>query len=227
MRNACKQVFARHPLASFDEWRDVVLLLFRSATRREQRYAAIELAGAARYREFRGLRALPIFEEMIVTGAWWDLVDGIATHLLGGLMRRNPKRMKPIMLRWARGKDMWKRRSAILCQIGAKEQTDLEHLYACIQPSLGSEQFFLRKAIGWALRQYAWTDPDAVVAYVRAHEHELSPLSRREALKNVTRPRRRGARTSTEGEVTFKPARARSTPRARDAASRVRTPRSR
>ena len=89
------------------------------------------------------------------------------------------------MLAWAGDGDMWKRRSAILCQLGAKAETDLALLEAAIAPSLGSKEFFLRKAIGWALRQYARTDPAWVAAYVAAHDAELSPLSKREALKHI------------------------------------------
>ena len=81
---------------------------------------------------------------------------------------------------------MWKRRTSIICQLGFKRDTDLDLLYACIRPSLGSKEFFLRKAIGWALRQYAWTDPSEIQRYVREHEDRLSLLSRREALKNVS-----------------------------------------
>ena len=80
---------------------------------------------------------------------------------------------------------MWKRRTSILCQLGFKERTDLKLLYDCIEPNLDDREFFIRKAIGWALRQYAWTNPKEVQRYVRAHEDRLSGLSRREALKNV------------------------------------------
>ena len=93
--------------------------------------------------------------------------------------------MKRVMLAWSTDDDMWKRRSAILCQIKAKDRTDLDLLYACIEPSLGSKEFFLRKAIGWALRQYAWTDPEEVRRYVARNKERLSGLSRREALKNI------------------------------------------
>jgi 3-methyladenine DNA glycosylase AlkD len=99
--------------------------------------------------------------------------------------------MRSAMLAWARGDDLWKRRSAILCQLGFKGETDLGLLYACIEPSLGSKEFFLRKAIGWALRQHAWTDPAEVARWVAANEERLSPLSRREALKNAGRERGR------------------------------------
>jgi 3-methyladenine DNA glycosylase AlkD len=93
--------------------------------------------------------------------------------------------MKPALLRWSRDENLWKRRTAILSQLTFKMGTDLRFLYACIEPSLGSKEFFLRKAIGWALRQYAWTDPDEVLRYVDRNRDRLSGLSRREALKNV------------------------------------------
>jgi len=95
--------------------------------------------------------------------------------------------MKKKMRTWSKSKDMWKRRSAIICQLTFKEDTDLGLLYDCIRPSLDSKEFFLQKAIGWALRQYAWTSPKEVIRYVRAYEDELSNLSKREALKNVTK----------------------------------------
>jgi 3-methyladenine DNA glycosylase AlkD len=200
MRAACKQVFARHPLPSFVAWRDAVLGLFRGATHREQRYAALALAGARAYRGHRTLAALPIFEEIIETGAWWDLVDDVAAHRIGELLRAHPVQMKRTLLRWARGKDMWKARSAIISQLGFKQDTDLAFLYACIEPSLDSREFFLRKAIGWALRQYAWTDPDEVVRYVRERGDRLSGLSRREALKNV-KPHRTARAAAERGRA--------------------------
>jgi 3-methyladenine DNA glycosylase AlkD len=116
------------------------------------------------------------------------------------VLRNHPQPMKRTLLRWVRGKDMWKARSAILSQISFKADTDLPFLYACIEPSLASDEFFLRKAIGWALRQYAWTDAAVVMRYVRANADRLSGLSRREALKNVgvrasaTRAPARGAK---------------------------------
>jgi 3-methyladenine DNA glycosylase AlkD len=189
LRRACKEVFERHPFESFGAWRDAVLALYRGAKHREERYAAIELTGLKRYARHQTLKALPLYEELIVTGAWWDLVDGLASHRLGALLRRYPDPMRKRMLRWSRDKDIWKRRSAIICQLGFKQDTDLDLLYACIEPSLDSKEFFLRKAIGWALRQYAWTDPDEVVRYVNAQEDRLSGLSKREALKNVEKGR--------------------------------------
>jgi 3-methyladenine DNA glycosylase AlkD len=88
------------------------------------------------------------------------------------------------MRAWARSGDLWKRRSAILCQLGFKRATDLDLLYECIERAMDEREFFLRKAIGWALRQYAKTDAKEVRRYVRENEKRLSPLSVREALKN-------------------------------------------
>ena len=126
-----------------------------------------------------------MFEEMIVSGAWWDFVDAIATHQLGDVLQADQSRTSALMRRWSRDGDMWKRRAAILCQIRFKRDTDLKLLYDCIEPNLGDTQFFIRKAIGWALRQYAWTDPREVKRYVKANKAQLSNLSVREALKNV------------------------------------------
>ena len=89
------------------------------------------------------------------------------------------------MRRWSADPDMWKRRVSIICQLRFKKDTDLDLLYANIEPNLGDKEFFIRKAIGWALRQYAWTDPEEVTRYVRSRESRLSGLSKREALKNI------------------------------------------
>lgn len=183
LKSLCKRLFAEHRFSTEADWRESCLELWRDARFREERYAAIELTGYRLYSGWQTMRTLPMYEEMIVTGAWWDYVDAIASHRLGTLLRRYPARMRPKMLQWSRSRDLWKRRSAILCQLHFKQETNLPFLYACIEPSVGSREFFLQKAIGWALRQYAWTDPAEVRRYCATHE--LSKLSRREALKNI------------------------------------------
>jgi 3-methyladenine DNA glycosylase AlkD len=185
LRRVARAVFSAHKIESYPEWRDAVLELWRGARYREERYIAIELAGYPAYRRFRTLDALPMYEEMITSGAWWDYVDSIASHRLGELLRLYPAKMRGVLRKWAKSDDMWKRRSAILAQLGFKADTDLALLYDCIRPSIREKEFFLRKAIGWALRQFAKTDAKEVRRYVAEHEAHLSPLSRREALKNV------------------------------------------
>jgi 3-methyladenine DNA glycosylase AlkD len=185
LRALCKQVFADLAWTDSAAWQAEVLGIWRGARFREERYCAIELTGVRAARDFQTIAALPMYEEMIVTGAWWDYVDAIAGNRLSLILKADAARMKPAMLGWARGEDIWKRRSAILCQLNAKANTDRHFLMACIAPSLGSKEFFLRKGIGWALRQFARTDPDWVRSYVADHEAVLSPLSKREALKHL------------------------------------------
>jgi len=177
-----KRLFEDYPFGSEAEWQSACLILWREARYREERYSAIALTGHRLYLPWQTLAALPMYEEMIVTGAWWDYVDDIATHRLGALLKTYPAKMGKRMLQWSRSRDLWKRRSAIISQLHFKRQTDLGLLYACIEPALDSQEFFLQKAIGWALRQYAWTDPAEILRYCATHS--LKPLSRREALKN-------------------------------------------
>jgi 3-methyladenine DNA glycosylase AlkD len=185
LRQVCKVTFADARFDSASQWQAQVLELWRSARFREERYAALNLAGDRRARPFQSPSAMTMYEELIVTGAWWDYVDDVASHRVGPILRDYPAAMRSKMLSWSKSKDLWKRRTAIICQLGFKSETDLELLYACIEPSLESREFFLQKAIGWALRQYAWTDAMEIRKYVRRNRSRLSALSYREALKNI------------------------------------------
>jgi 3-methyladenine DNA glycosylase AlkD len=185
LRQVCKAAFGGLTWPDRAAWQADVLAIWRGAAFREERYAAIELTGVRAARAFQRIDALPMYEEMIVAGAWWDYVDAIVTQRFWPILKADHEAMKRTMLVWSTDTDMWKQRSAILCQIKAKKETDLPFLYACIEPSLDSKEFFLRKAIGWALRQYAWTDPEEVQHYVAANASRLSGLSRREALRNT------------------------------------------
>jgi len=191
-RAALKAIFAGLDWPDSAAWQGDVLALWRGAAFREERYAALELTAVKAACRFQHIDVLPMYEEMVVTGAWWDYVDEIAGHRLWTLLQNDRAAMEATMRAWSTDGDMWKRRSSILCQLPAKSETDLDLLYACIEPSIGSSEFFLRKAIGWALRQYAWTNPDEVARYVAANDSRLSGLTRREALKN--NGKRRGER---------------------------------
>lgn len=188
-RKLCAAAFAAHPQPSFTAWRDTALRLWREARYREERYAAVQLTGLRAYSVYQTLDAVPMYEEMIVSGAWWDFVDEIAIHRIGPMLRSGGTTgatIRRLMLTWSRDPDPWKRRTAIICQVGAKNGTDLGLLYTCVEANAGDSGFFVRKGIGWALRAYAWVDPREVERYVTAHRDVLSPLSRREALKNIT-----------------------------------------
>jgi len=185
LRQVCKATFADVRFETASQWRAQVLDLWRDARFREERHAALYLAGDKRGKPFQTLSAMKMYDELIVTGAWWDYVDEIASHRIGPILKDFPAPMRRKMLSWSKSNNLWKRRSAIICQLGFKAETDLELLYACIEPSLGSGEFFLQKAIGWALRQYAWIDGDEIKKYVRLNRTRLKALSCREALKNL------------------------------------------
>ena len=183
LRAMTRMLFATSPM-SCREWHETILQLWRGARHREERYVAQILLEMKPIRDCLTPRDMPWLEEMVVTGAWWDLVDELAT-IIGDVLRRYPKQMRPLMRTWSTDTNLWKRRVSIICQLRFKRDTDLELLYANIEPSLADRDFFVRKAIGWALRQYAWTDPQEVARYVRENESRLSGLSKREALKNI------------------------------------------
>src|SRR5262245_38670231 len=116
-------------LDGFDAWRSFVLELWRGAEHREERYVALDVLALPRYRAFRTMDALPIYEELIVTGAWWDLVDPVATHRLAELFPD----IVPVLRAWSVGEDMWLRRSAIIAQVGRKADTDFALLAELIE----------------------------------------------------------------------------------------------
>jgi len=164
-----------------DELRDAALELWRTAGFREERYAAQALMAL---RPLRGrLDMLDVHEEMVRTGAWWDHVDEVA-HRLADLLDTHPAELAVELRVWADDEDFWIRRVAIIAQLQRKDATDRALLADAIEPNIADPEFFIRKAIGWALRDFARTDPEWVRAFVDAHP-ALSSLSRREALKHL------------------------------------------
>ena len=165
-----------------DLLREAALELWRHAAYREERYAAQALMAL---KPLRGrLDLLEVHEEMIRTGAWWDHVDEVA-HRLADLLDVHPAELSVELRVWADDEDLWIRRAAIIAQLGRRDRVDRALLTDAIEANIADPEFFLRKAIGWALRDCARTDPDWVRAFVDAHPG-LSPLSRREALKHLT-----------------------------------------
>lgn len=150
---------------------------------REEKYLAIALARSVP--AFVRTEALPLFEELLRSGAWWDFVDEIAQHLVGFALAAEPERVYPILDAWIQHPDMWLRRTALLAQNRLGAQTDEDRLFRYVLTCAHEEEFFIRKGIGWALREYAYVQPRRVEAFVRTHQQLLSGLSRREALKNI------------------------------------------
>ena len=153
--------------------------LWDGAGYREERYAAQALLALRGVDGDRGI--LPTIEHMVRTGRWWDFTDELA-HRFPPLLKRW-EGTADLLRTWSTDEDMWMRRVAIIAQLGRKDAVDRDLLADVIEPNLGDPEFFIRKAIGWALRDVARVDPAWVGAY--AASHELSPLSRREALKHL------------------------------------------
>jgi len=187
MRRIAKSLIAEHVFDTTTAWRAACAALWNAAERREERYIAIELLLARRYAAWRTFDIVPLAEHFIVTGAWWDYVDSIAPAVLGELLLAEPRRTVPLLRRWSADDDIWRRRSTLIAQLRLKKRTDEKLLFELIKPSLDSREFFLRKAIGWALREYSKTAPTAVARYVKREHARLSPLSRREAMKIIDR----------------------------------------
>jgi len=180
---ALKPVWAAHPPADRGTWEASVRALYDDAAFREERYAALALL--AREKRWRDPDAVPLIEHLVVAGAWWDLVDVVASRTVSPLRRADPGAWDPVVRRWARSDDLWLRRTSVLSQLGARGQVDRDLLAEVVLAAAPSSEFFLRKAIGWALRDLAHRDPAWVSAFVAEHAAELSALSRREACKNI------------------------------------------
>lgn len=174
-----------HQIEERAEWEATVRELWDRAAYREERYAAIALTGHRTSRAWQDPQALPLYAHLVSTGAWWDLVDVVASDRIGPILRRFPEQVAPVVRGWATGDDLWLRRAAILSQLKAGAHTDTALLRDCIEPNLGDTTFWIRKAIGWALRSYARTDPEWVRETVDGYEEQMSGLSRREALKHL------------------------------------------
>ncbi len=180
-----RETVKQHWPVARGDWIRAMEDLWRNANYREERYAAIDLANHARFKRYQDLSLLPLYKEMIVNGAWWDYVDVLAAHRVGHLLRHEPEAMTRTLDRWSVHADLWLRRSAILAQLKFKQDTDVNLLKRWIEPSIDDSDFFARKAIGWALREYAKTDSQWVITYVESNAQRLNPLSIREALRRV------------------------------------------
>ena len=178
-RLATKPTMARARQASGDE-----LISFArdcwNEPEREFQYVGTDVltANVARLES----RHLADIEGLITAKSWWDTVDGLAAWCVGGLVR-DDRTLVTEMDRWIDADDIWLARSAILHQLRWGADTDADRLFDYSLRRAGDDEFFIRKAIGWALRQYARTDPDAVRALVETHQ--FSALTRREALKHL------------------------------------------
>lgn len=161
---------------------DIVRELW-SLPQREFQYVALNLI--EKLQKSLPEKFIETLEYLLVTKSWWDTVDAIAADLVGGHFVRYPKARKKYLARWRASRNFWLRRTTLLFQLRYKDDTDFDLLRDLIRENLGSSEFFINKAIGWALRQYTRVDPRAVRTFVA--ETPLNPLSAREALKWLER----------------------------------------
>lgn len=173
-----KAFYAAYGPPPLDELEDLVRRLW-ALPYREYQYTALGFL-SKRQRHLTPAN-LPLLEELITTKSWWDTVDGLAGNQVGDLLARFPESRDEVIGRWRREEDFWLRRTTLLFQLGYKSKTDADLLFALIRENINDKEFFIQKAIGWSLREYSKTDPEAVQQFVA--NTELSGLAQREALK--------------------------------------------
>ncbi len=183
-RTICRQLVTEFPAGDRRTYEFHVGLLWKGAFR-EERYLAVRYARA--FERYRTMSSIRLYRSMITQGAWWDYVDEIAVHLIGGVLADQRDRAGPSIEAWSISPDMWLRRTSILAQLNHKASTDVEMLDHVCTVNLADDEFFIRKAIGWALREYAKTDPAWVQSYVDEHTQTMSGLTTREAMKHLAR----------------------------------------
>jgi 3-methyladenine DNA glycosylase AlkD len=180
-RQLSKQYLAEHQLPGYRELKEIVLELY-ALPQREFHYFGMELIPLFK-KEWKE-DIIKLFEKLILTNSWWDTVDYIAPVLVGNYFKLFPDKKITITSDWNNAQNFWLQRSSLLFQKNYKEEMDRSLLAKYILHLSGCKEFFIRKAIGWVLREYARTDPQWVKNFVS--RHTLSPLSKREALKRIT-----------------------------------------
>jgi 3-methyladenine DNA glycosylase AlkD len=171
------QEYGRPPVEQLEE----VVRMAWAQPQREFHYAGMELFTYNAKKLGTGF--LPLTEFMILTSSWWDTVDHIAVHGIGVILKDHAAIMRQVNDRYMRSNELWLQRTALIFQLQYKERTNVSILFGNIRKLSDHTDFFIRKGIGWALRQYARTDPKAVKEFVTSTQ--LSPLSAREAVKHI------------------------------------------
>ena len=176
------EMLKRFPVTSRREYTAGVLELWLQE-HREEKYLAVALART--YPEYHSVGSVPLYKRLIVEGAWWDFVDEVAIQLLGFVWLADRALITPVIQRWIDEDDMWLRRSAIIGQIKHKAETDQALLFRFSIARAHEKEFFIRKGIGWALREHAKTAPEAVRQFVESNRDAWSGLTYREAMKHL------------------------------------------
>jgi 3-methyladenine DNA glycosylase AlkD len=175
-----KQYLKESTPPQYNDLPEVVLELWLEPER-ELQYFAIELLQSRKKEWTEDI--IELFETIIVTKSWWDSVDAISSALVSVYFKRFPHQIRPITEGWMDSGNMWLQRVSLIFQLTYRKETDTELMFGYMRRLNHSKEFFIQKAIGWALRQHARTDADLVRHFVE--NTKLAPLSKREALKHI------------------------------------------
>lgn len=181
-REIYKPFLAKNALPQKDEAIAIAKELY-AQPQRELHYFAMELM--FKYKKVYDISDISWIEFLITHNSWWDTVDYIADKIAGAYLAKFPEQISPVTQQWVKTGNIWLQRSALLFQLKYKDETDTDLLENYIEELAHEKEFFIRKAIGWVLREYAKTDAYWVRNFVHTNEDKLSGLSVREALKNI------------------------------------------
>lgn len=180
-RNLHKTALEKHKDEVKANARKIALELY-GKKEREYHYSAIEILMKELKKKFVK-EDIALIEKLLVTHSWWDSVDTISKYLLGGYLEQFPEETYKVIEHFSASENMWLNRAGIIFQLGYKKATNEALLFSECEKHRHSKEFFIQKAIGWALREYGKTNPEAVKNFVASAN--LKPLSTREALKNL------------------------------------------
>ncbi len=176
-----QDLLKQFPIKHEEELIEVVTQLWQKHER-EYHYLACNIA--QKFHRLWTPNMFPLFETMIRTKSWWDTVDTIAANLIGPLVARYPL-LKSTLDFWIRDEYMWARRTALIYQLRYKKNTDYKRLFMYCSATMHEKEFFIRKAIGWALREYSKTNPAHVATFIETNKNNLSYLSIKEGSKYI------------------------------------------
>ena len=185
-RKAFKAAAKNYKNISRQEYEQIIFELWNGRCR-EEMYQALETA--THYKKYHDLQSWPIYEQLVNMATNWDTLDWIAGGLISPLVLHHRKLEKELV-KWTTSENFWVRRASLLAHLHHKEETNAELLAKTILTLAHEKEFFIRKAIGWILRDYSYANPEWVTAFVKANQDKLSGLSKREALKQIERLRK-------------------------------------
>lgn len=179
-----KEIKKNYAPSTLAEYEDTVWAMWK-LKHREEKYLSINYA--TEFISLAEMSSIPLFEKIIRDGSWWDFIDPIASQIIGHLLLEDRSKVTRILDKWICDDDFWIRRTALLSHLKHKDNTDQKTLFKYVSLTMHEKEFFIRKAIGWALREYSYTEPAAVKKFLLDNKQELSPLSFKEGAKRLVK----------------------------------------